>query len=214
MALIDKLTAIADAIRGKTGKAEEMTLDQMVTEIASISGGGGGNGADIAENILNRTITEYSNSNITLLRHYAFYSCSNLSIVSVPNVKTFEDNVFGQCTKLTSVNAPSLTAMWKTVFMNCRSLRFADLGHIGTINAQSFYDNKVLERIILRKTDGVANLVNTNAFVQTPFASGGTGGTVYVPKALISQYQQATNWSTLYAAGTCNFVAIEGSEYE
>lgn len=41
MALTDKLTAIADAIRGKTGKTEEMTLDQMVVEIAGISGGSG-----------------------------------------------------------------------------------------------------------------------------------------------------------------------------
>jgi hypothetical protein len=49
---------------------------------------------------------------------------------------------------------------------------------------------------------------------KTPFASGGTGGTVYVPQALITEYQNATNWSTLYAGGTCNFVAIEGSEYE
>ena len=42
MALIDKLTAIANAIRGKTGKTGELTLDQMATEIAGISGGSGG----------------------------------------------------------------------------------------------------------------------------------------------------------------------------
>lgn len=42
MALTDKLSSIADAIRGKTGKAEEMTLDQMATEIAGIETGGGG----------------------------------------------------------------------------------------------------------------------------------------------------------------------------
>lgn len=41
MALTEKLTGIADAIRGKTGKAEEMTLDQMATEIAGIETGGG-----------------------------------------------------------------------------------------------------------------------------------------------------------------------------
>lgn len=42
MALTDKLTAIADAIRAKTGKSNTMTLDEMVTEISSISGGGSG----------------------------------------------------------------------------------------------------------------------------------------------------------------------------
>lgn len=40
MALTNKLTAIADAIRGKTGKTEEMTLDQMPLEIAGIVAGG------------------------------------------------------------------------------------------------------------------------------------------------------------------------------
>ena len=39
MALTDKLTAIADAIREKTGKTDSMTLEQMPTEIAGISVG-------------------------------------------------------------------------------------------------------------------------------------------------------------------------------
>lgn len=42
MALTDKLSAIADAIRGKTGGTEELTLDQMVDAIAGIESGGGG----------------------------------------------------------------------------------------------------------------------------------------------------------------------------
>ena len=72
---------------------------------------------------------------------------------------------------------------------------------------------KNLTTLVL-KSETVCTLSNINAFNNTPFASGKTGGTVYVPQALIESYQTATNWSTLYAAGTCNFVAIEGSEYE
>lgn len=41
MALTDKLTAIANAIRAKTGKSGNLTLDQMATEISKISTGGG-----------------------------------------------------------------------------------------------------------------------------------------------------------------------------
>lgn len=44
MALTDKLKAIADAIRGKTGKTDGMTLDQMPEEIAGIETGGGTGG--------------------------------------------------------------------------------------------------------------------------------------------------------------------------
>ncbi len=42
MALTDKIKAIADAIRSKTGKTETMTMEQMVTEIEGIESGGGG----------------------------------------------------------------------------------------------------------------------------------------------------------------------------
>ena len=41
MALTDKLTAIADAIRAKTGDSATMTLEQMVTAISNIESGGG-----------------------------------------------------------------------------------------------------------------------------------------------------------------------------
>ncbi len=41
MALIDRLVAIADAIRVKTGKADPLTLEQMATEIEGIEAGGG-----------------------------------------------------------------------------------------------------------------------------------------------------------------------------
>lgn len=52
MALTDKLTAIADAIRTKTGSTEKLTLAQMPTEIAGIQAGGGGvsiEGANVYE---------------------------------------------------------------------------------------------------------------------------------------------------------------------
>ena len=39
MALTDKLTAIADAIRSKTGTTEPMTLEEMATTIANITTG-------------------------------------------------------------------------------------------------------------------------------------------------------------------------------
>jgi hypothetical protein len=46
MALTDKLTAIADAIRAKTGGTAALTLDQMPTEIANIQTGGSGGKGD------------------------------------------------------------------------------------------------------------------------------------------------------------------------
>lgn len=51
MSVNSKLTAIADAIRGKTGGTEDLTLDTMATEIAGIEAGGGGNPLDYAVSI-------------------------------------------------------------------------------------------------------------------------------------------------------------------
>lgn len=45
MALIDKLTNIADAIRGKTGKTDKLTLEGMAAAIAGIQTGEGSGGA-------------------------------------------------------------------------------------------------------------------------------------------------------------------------
>lgn len=56
MSVNEKMTAIADAIRGKTGKSAPLTLDQMATEIAGIQvgeGSGGCSGFEYA-NGLNR----------------------------------------------------------------------------------------------------------------------------------------------------------------
>lgn len=40
MSVKEKLTAIADAIRGKTGRSDTLTLDEMAEAVSSISGSG------------------------------------------------------------------------------------------------------------------------------------------------------------------------------
>ena len=51
MALTNKLTAIANAIREKTGTTNTLTLDEMPTAISNISSGGG----DLPEEAFNIT---------------------------------------------------------------------------------------------------------------------------------------------------------------
>ena len=63
MALTDKLTAVADAIRGKTGKTEPLTLDQMAAEIAGIVAGDGGLAYDMGEFVFDTDIVSRSAEN-------------------------------------------------------------------------------------------------------------------------------------------------------
>lgn len=74
-------------------------------------------------------------------------------------------------------------------------------------------NDTILDEIILRSPT-VVQLAHTRCFDNTPYKSGGTGGVIYVPQALISAYQTATNWSTVYGWGATTFEAIEGSYYE
>ena len=46
MALTDKLTAIANAIREKTGSTEPMTLDEMAETILTLGNGEGGSSGE------------------------------------------------------------------------------------------------------------------------------------------------------------------------
>jgi hypothetical protein len=144
----------------------------------------------VAISIIGKTITELNDNILIKVGESTFYECKNLISVDVPNVSSIGRTAFRGCTALTKVTSKA-----------------------ESISEFAFYQNSLLNLLVLRSSR-VCSLSNTNAFDLTPFASNGTGGTVYVPQALITEYQNATNWSTLYAAGKCNFVAIEGSEYE
>lgn len=141
--------------------------------------------------------------------------CFSLKNVDIPSAINLSRYMFQHDTSLEELVLPGFNGVVKTgALKNCTALKKIDFGGKADFTESgAFQSDAVLKTVILRGST-VSSLSNVNNFDGTPFASGGTGGTVYIPSALISEYQQATNWSTLYAAGTCNFVAIEGSEYE
>lgn len=189
----------------------------------------------VAKSIIEKTIIEFNDDLLTAVKDRAFYQCPELTSVNLPNVTlgkaeeafyyckklknvnlpniTELSGTFGECSALTSVNVPKLKKIGGSTFQYCTALTSIDLPNVTGIGYSVFWDCTKLTSIILR-SETMCTLSSTNSFTRTPFASDGTGGTVYVPQALITQYQSATNWSSLYAGGKCNFVAIEGSEYE
>ena len=120
MALTDKLSAIGTAIRNKTGKTALMTLDEMPTEIAGISGGNEPTDADLTfggnlsnwdyQGIWDNIITRYGNR-ITTHDVVSFSdSFSNSGLTNIPfaiNQKSDSQNVnymnaFFGCQQLTT----------------------------------------------------------------------------------------------------------------
>lgn len=100
-------------------------------------------------------------------------------------------------------------------------LKVADVGSATAISQTCFYNDTLLDTLIIRSTN-VPTLYATNAFQNTCFDSGKAGGTIYIPKSLYdhlgdggsSDYKAATNWSTINGYGTITWAKIEGSIYE
>ena len=152
---------------------------------------------------------------VTKINGSAFNYCTTMTSISAPKVEELAGTyVISNCGQLTNLTFPSLTAMNSgDALRNNGKVAVMDLNVIPSINPRAFSNDASLETLILRNTS-VVSLGNITAFDGTPAKVGGTGMNVYVPSALISTYQTASNWSTIYARNTMTFVAIEGSYYE
>ena len=167
-------------------------------------------------------------SGITKIGSHAFRNCTGITSISCDGTITALDTYAfnGDATHsmtLTSASFPNLaiTSNLGQVFGSsstapaCQSLAFCDIGNAAGIAVSSFANCHSLTKLVLRKSTGVVTLAGTSAFTNTPMSGyNGLTGTVYVPQSLISTYQTAANWSTLYNSGTLTFAAIEGSDYE
>lgn len=261
------LGGIADAIRAKTGKADELTLEQMATEIAGIQTG---DDDTILVSMVERTMTDFvATDKMQKIGDFAFQNVKSLRSVDLSNLgaqsgslnKLIGYDAFSGCENLEHVVLPKVleTASQSTqwilsrafsgtnlsefvtdysgefgwisvqIFKNCKALRYVRIPNIRLVSFEYFGDCPALELVefgggqigmntfrkctalhtIIIRSDAVAALNDINAF------SGITGlVNIYVNESLIESYRTATNWASLYAAGTVDFVPIEGSEYE
>lgn len=157
---------------------------------------------------------------ITSIGATAFRGCGMTSITCDGAITTIGNYAFPL--GITSASFPNMAASSISIVFGastasnaCKSLQFADIGKTKSIAANAFANCYALQALVLRRSDAICTLVSTNAFNNTPFSGyNSLNGTIYVPQALISTYQAATNWSTLYAGGHLTFSAIEGSIYE
>lgn len=133
MALTDKLVAIADAIRGKTGKADSLTLDQMPIEIEGIQVGGGE-----PSNIEVQWIAAIERGDaqvtslpegLTSIAESAFEGYKNVALTSLPSgVTSIGASAFRECTSLALTSLPDgLTSIADTVFYDCKNITITSI---------------------------------------------------------------------------------------
>ena len=160
---------------------------------------------------------------MTSIAGNAFQNCTGLTTITCAGqISTFTYGSFNKCSSLTRAEFPNCNvsvfsyAFGSSTATNaCQNLETIDIGKSSSIGANAFANCYKLQTLVLRKTGSICTLANVSAFLNTPMRGyNSLTGTVYVPNALISTYQAASNWSTLYDGGALTFAAIEGSQYE
>ena len=236
-----KWTALLDSIRAKGGTSALMTADQAKAAVDAIPTGGG---EDTIEKLFDGTLGDYTYDGNNRVKDSTFKSAKGIRDMRFPNTTMIEQGAFSY-SEIRSVFAPKATIS-DSAFRGCANLKtvvtkaaYAGSSHFRKYNsamsltivdftakgnagiAGSMFDGcDGLTTLILRES--VIYPVNINAFNNTRFTSGGSGGTIYIPKALYDHigdgtaldYKAATNWSVLDGYGTITWAQIEGSIYE
>lgn len=219
-------TPLTDAINALTTYANETTgasdTDLSSAVASLVAGYGGGSSTDYLAEICNGTITRLDDDNITNIKTSLFrgYSSSSL-VVFLRNCVSLDNAYCLGGSGITTVVLPALEYVSSNgfFFSGTSNMTALDIGSSFSTESYGIRSNAIngasaLTTLILRKTTGIVPLQSLNAFNGTPFKSGGSGGTIYVPSSLISAYQSATNWATINGYGTITWTAIEGSQYE
>ncbi len=143
----------------------------------------------------------------TTIGNDAFNNCRSLTSINIPEgVSSIGNNAFYNCSSLTSITIPKgVTTIGGSAFSYCYSLTSITIPKgVTTIGGGAFSGCVSLTDIVVK---GTPSLADTNAF-----SSIYIDYLIYVPRAKLSWYSTATNWTTLY--NNNRIVAIEdNAEY-
>ncbi len=154
---------------------------------------------------------------------YCFYNNTSLQEIHMPKVTGIPQSVLQGCSSLTFLYFPHQKTTGTSTFANCSNLETLILPSLTSYGGNSVFANcSKLTTVVFGLSTALVRNENISCWNNTPFAQGGTGGEIYIPKALYDHlgdgssldYQAATNWSTMIPWGTITWKQIEGSEYE
>ena len=201
------LDATADAIRAKLGTTDGIYLKDFPFRIGQIEGGGG-DGMALARSIINKTVTEYIDPEITELWPWTLAGCSQLTRLELPNLtridyyslygcvslpafdatKLSSIGTFGfhSCMSLETLNLPVLGRLKEHALGACIRLKKVDLGEVSLIENHAMEECQSLVAVIIR-TSVVCQLQNVNAFNRCNHFTGEVNST-YNPEGLKDGY--------------------------
>ena len=182
MALTDKLSAIGNAIRAKTGKTELLTLAQMPAEIESIETGGSMpdfekvvvSGSDFEEwlltaryidddGLMHQDKVDYYNDWLTEVRSGYCFSSFYARSITLPNLEThysLRNGFFAYNPVIEEVYVPKLQKLAMDCFNGCTKLNRVDVSSVQEISTGGFKNCYKLVSIDLP----VCKKIDSNAF--------------------------------------------------
>lgn len=107
--------------------------------------------------LIDKSIVEVSDEEITKVGTYAFYNCNSLTSINIPNATTIDSAGFRGCTKLSTINIPKVTSIGTNAFMNCSSITNMSLSVVPTVNTSLFYGCTSLESVNFPDATSVKN---------------------------------------------------------
>lgn len=176
----------------------------------------------VIDSIIQRTITEFKDNRINTVGAYAFYNCTALTELDIPNAKIINEAAFEGCSSLKKIVLEKVTNL-RNAFRYCTSLEIVDIHtSVGDIDkpyemglqAYTFSNNPSLKAVILRDPSKMCCMGHFYVFASTPVYPTWTGegvGYIYVPKIMadgsdgVALYDSSSNWA--HYAG--KFRAIE-----
>lgn len=127
MSINSSMTALADAVRNKTGLSVKMNVQEISDNlVAWYESSEDDITSAVVSGIIARSLTSIElPKSITRIGDYAFYSYDTLTSVTIPNsVTSIGSNTFSYCTSLESVTIPEgVTSIANSVFSGCKSLK-------------------------------------------------------------------------------------------
>ena len=148
MTLREVFSSIANAIRSKTGKTDTIKPVDMATEIESIKTGDG------LPQLVDGTITTIAADDlagVTKVRDYAFWFCSSLTSITIPNsVTSIGVSAFSNCKTLTQITIPdSVTSISGFAFTSCGFTQITLPNNLKSIEDSLFTSCKSLTEVII-----------------------------------------------------------------
>ena len=118
----------------------------------------------VIDSIIDRSITEFNDDTTTTVGNSAFYECSSLESVDLPNANSFSIFAFRNCTSLKTINAPEVTKFngWEgAMFYGCGSLSEVNFPKLTNVPRETFRECRNLVKANLPSAVGS---VSTCAF--------------------------------------------------